>query len=158
MTHHAKLWAQLDTTFEQDTPITTQLLDLLQREREALEQRDYDTFQKIIGQKKQLISELELHSLVRQQLLNAAGFTDESNTLDTVDVQAPTVANAWRHLGEQWKRCQELNDINERIAQRTRLVVSQVLDLLRGQTNQPKLYTSKGNAQASGGGRTITSA
>lgn len=158
MTVNSTLWTQLEKTFKLDISTTTQLLDLLERERKALEERNYDEFQKIIGQKQQHLKQLELHSAVRQQLLQTAGFNDEASTLSAAEQQAPLVAKAWRQLAEEWTRCQKLNDINERIAKRTRLVVGQILDLLRGQNNQAKLYTNKGESHASSGGRTITSA
>ena len=152
------LWAQLDNTFQQDIPATDQLLALLQRERKALEQRDYEEFQQIINDKQPLLALLQSHAATRQQLLTAAGFDSESNTLNAVQQQAPLVAKAWHTLSAQWARCQELNEVNERIAKRTRLVVGQILDLMRGQQGQARLYTDKGNTSSGGGGRTITSA
>jgi flagella synthesis protein FlgN len=158
MSNNQRLWVELSAIFEQDIPTTSQLLDLLQQERSALETRNYDQFQHIIAQKQELVAQLESHSNNRQQLLLEAGFTDEPKTLSAADSQAPAVAKAWRQLGEQWRHCQELNEINERIAKRTRLVVGQVLDLLRGQNNSAKLYTSTGDAKNTSSGRTITSA
>lgn len=158
MAQHQRLWADINSTFEQDLPTTEALLDLLQRERKALETRHYDDYQQIISSKESLLAQLEQHASIRQQLLQQAGFNDESTTLSTADSQAPAVATAWRKLGKQWQCCQELNEINERIAQRTKLVVGQVLDLMRGQTGQTRLYTDKGNTSAAIGGRTITSA
>ncbi|ARN73068.1 flagella synthesis protein FlgN [Oceanicoccus sagamiensis] len=152
------LWTELEATFKHDIPATSKLLDLLQRERKALEERNYDEFQKIIGQKQQLLTILEFHANTRQQLLTAAGYTDEPSTLVAADQQAPLVAKAWRKLADEWRQCQELNEINERIAKRTRLVVGQILDLLRGSNSKNKLYTSKGDATAPSGGRAITSA
>lgn len=158
MDKHPMLWSKLDDTFQQDLPLTTELLELLNRERKAIEDRSYDTFQKIIGPKKDILRQLELHASLRQQLLAEAGFTSEANTLAAADVEAPIVASAWRKLSQEWVHCQELNEINERIAKRTRLVVGQILDLIRGQHSQTKLYTAKGDALSSTSGRTITSA
>lgn len=156
--HNAMLWTELHTVFNKDIPATAQLLTLLQNERKALETRNYEEFQDIIGKKQSLLTSLENHSQIRQQLLQNAGFKDEAATLKAADQHAPIVANAWRLLGEQWASCQELNEINERIASRTRLVVSQILDLLRGQNTKEKLYDGKGNTNNSSAGRSITSA
>jgi flagella synthesis protein FlgN len=158
MKDHSTLWAQLEKTFQQDIPTTSHLLSLLARERKALESRDYDEFQKIVSQKQQHLKQLELHSAVRQQLLQTAGFNDEASTLNAAEKQAPIVAKAWRELAEEWAQCQQLNEVNERIAKRTKLVVGQILDMLRGQNNQAKIYTNKGESGSSSGGRTITSA
>jgi flagella synthesis protein FlgN len=156
--NNAILWEQLRTVFDKDIPATTQLLTLLQNERKALETRNYDEFQDIIGKKQTLLAALESNTRIRQQLLQKAGFNDEATTLKAADQQAPSVAKAWRDLGTQWASCQELNEINERIASRTRLVVSQILDLLRGQNSREKLYDGKGNTNNSSAGRSITSA
>jgi flagella synthesis protein FlgN len=158
MTTANELWAQLEQTLLGDTPLTEQLLALLQQERSMLEQRQYDGYQQLINDKQQLLVQLEQHATERQQLLLVAGFEDEASALTTLDKQAPIIANAWRKLSEQWLQCKQLNEINERIAKRTRLVVGQMLDILRGQNNQTKLYTRQGDASHSGGGRSITSA
>ena len=158
MTTYNKLWQQLETTFQHDIPLTTELLDLLKRERTSLEERDYDTFQKVITQKKPLLNQLEIHALSRQKVLREAGFKDEKSSLAMVQQQAPEVAKAWAELADQWAECQKLNSINERIAQRTRLVVGQIMDLLRGKNNNIKVYTSKGDAKTSSNGRSITNA
>ena len=111
MSSNQSLWAELQNTFAQDIPATAELLDILQRERKALEQRDYDEFQKIIGGKQTLLSQLQSHAATRQQLLQQAGFNDESSTLIAAEKQAPLVASAWRDLAQQWTHCQELNAV-----------------------------------------------
>lgn len=152
------LWTALQSTFDKDLPVTTSLLDLLQRERKALEERDYDTFRDILADKQHCLSTLESHARSRQQSLQKAGLDDEKSTLALAEAQAPTVARTWRQLSEQWQQCQRLNEVNERIAKRTRLVVSQMLDLLRGNTGATRIYDSKGGTRSGGGGNTITSA
>ncbi len=152
------LWNNLETTLQQDLPVTSELLNLLERERKALEDRDYAEFEQILNPKKQLLLQLEQHATLRQQLLQQAGFTDESTTLAQVREQAPNVAKSWQELATLWSSCQQLNEINERIAKRTRMVVGQILDTIRGQNNQTRLYTSKGDAQTSAASRSITSA
>ncbi len=94
---NSNLWSEIEATFEHDIPATSKLLDLLQRERNALEQRNYDEFQKIIGQKQQMLTILEFHANTRQQLLATAGYHDEQAILEAADVQAPAIAKAWRH-------------------------------------------------------------
>lgn len=156
--NHQALWAKLQDTFEQDIPVTAQLLDVLETERKALETRNYEAFKQVLGSKQTLLATLEQHAETRQQLLQQAGFSDESSTLTAADAQAPVVAGAWRKLGEQWQKCQELNEINERIAKRTRLVVGQMLDMLRGTSGATKVYDSKGGTSTGPGGNTISNA
>jgi flagella synthesis protein FlgN len=152
------LWDQLQAIFNLDIPVTTLLINLLENERKALEKRNYNDFQTIIDSKQAPLEQLEKHASVRQQLLTQAGFKDEKTTLEAAEQYAPAVAKAWRKLGEQWAHCQQLNETNERITKRTRLVTGHILELLRGQNNQQKLYDDKGNAHNTGAGRSITSA
>lgn len=156
--NNSALGSNLAATLQQDLPVTSELLSLLERERKALEQRDYSEFEQILNPKKQLLLQLEQHATLRQQLLQQAGFTDESTTLTQARAQAPHVAESWQELSTLWSSCQQMNDVNERIAKRTRMVVGQILDAIRGQNNQPRLYTSKGDSQTSAASRSITSA
>lgn len=152
------LWTALQSTFDKDIPVTTTLLELLQRERKSLEERDYDTFRDVLSDKQACLTTLESHAQHRQQWLQKAGLRDEKGALDLAETEAPTVAVTWRQLSEQWQQCQQLNEVNERIAKRTRLVVGQMLDMLRGRTGATKVYDNKGGTHSSGGGNSITSA
>lgn len=152
------LWQNLDQSLQQDMAATQELALILKKERTALEERNYEAFQKFIAAKSPLIGQLEEHHKRRQALLTSAGIADESAALELAKREQAPVAKRWLELAEQWQECQRLNEINDRIAQRTRLVVGQILGLLRGQNGQAPLYTNQGSAAASAPGRTITSA
>lgn len=153
-----QLWSELQSTFQKDLPQTVQLHKLLIEERTALESRDYETFQALLKNKNTLIAGLKQHAGTRMHALQAAGLQDEKNTLIAAEKEAPSVAKAWRQLAKQWDECQHLNAVNERILQRTRLVVTQTLDLIRGNNGANRLYDGKGRSNNSALGRTITSA
>lgn len=153
-----QLWAELQSTFQKDLPLTVKLHQLLQQERSALESRQYDDFQALLKQKNQLLSTLKKSADHRSHAFQAAGLTDEESTLAAAEREAPIVARAWRQLAKQWDECQHLNAVNERIVQRTKMVVSQTLDLIRGANNQQKLYDTKGMPDNISTGRSITSA
>lgn len=152
------LWQDLDQSFQQDMAATQELALILKKERTALEERNYEAFQKYIAAKNPLITQLEEHHLRRQSILAAAGIADEQAALELAKREQADIAERWLQLAEQWQECQRLNDINDLIAQRTRLVVGQILGLLRGQSGQAPLYTDQGGTTASAPGRTITSA
>lgn len=152
------LWQNLDQSFQQDMAATRELALILKKERTALEERNYEAFQKFIAAKNPLITQLEEHHVRRQKMLAAAGIADENAALELVKREQAPVAERWLQLAAQWQECQRLNEINDRIAQRTRLVVGQILGLLRGQSGQTPLYTNQGSTTASAPGRTITSA
>ena len=152
------LWSELQGTFIADLKTTRLLQGALKKERATLEKRQYDQLDAIIALKAQLLEKLQQQIMVRQQLFQSAGFQQESEALEAAQQEAPSVAKAWQQIAEQWQICQELSVINEGIVQRTRQVVGQTLDLLRGQQGQQKLYSPSGEAQSSQPGRSITSA
>ena len=158
MTTSAQLWSELQSTFLKDLPATVQLNQILDQERSALESRDYDNFQSLLTTKKALINQLKQHADSRMHALQAAGFDDEATTLAAAEIAAPVIARSWQQLAQQWQQCQHLNAVNERILQRTQLVVSQTLDILRGANSSNRLYDTKGITNNSATGRTITSA
>lgn len=153
-----QMWAEIQSTFQKDLPITVKLQKLLNQERTALENREYDDFQLRIKAKNQLVNELKKHADARIHALQAAGLTNEEEALAAAELEAPIVARSWRQLAKQWEDCQHHNAVNERIVQRTKLVVSQTLDLIRGVTQQQKLYDTKGMPDNIATGRSITSA
>ena len=158
MTAQQGLWADLQSNLQKDFTLTHNLKEMLEKERKALEQRDYNHFNEHLAKKQSLLIELDQNSKFRQQLVNHLGFEDESAILQSAANHAPEVATLWQALSSEWKQCQELNEINDRISQRTRLVVSQMLDLLRGQEGNTRTYTAKGNTKNHNNGRSITSA
>lgn len=158
MTVNQPDWAQLNSTFEQDLKITKQLMDRLRDERLALETRHYERFQQLTGEKQTLLGLLESHMERRRQWFISAGLNDEKSALAAAKQQAPSIAKQWHALAQQWAQCQQLNEVNQQIANRTHAVVGKMLDVLRGQTRQQPLYTNKGDTEAGSSGRTISSA
>lgn len=147
-------WPRLAQQLSGDAEQTDALYQLLQNERDALAQRDYDRFQNLLENKRELLARLESGLRQRQNWLNQAGFPDEQAALEAAQTQAPEIAGQWRQLAEQWRECQTFNTGNEQIALRTRQVVGRMLDILRG-NNGPALYDARGHARLSGGGQTI---
>lgn len=151
-------WQSLEKQLSGDFTLTTQLHELLIKERESLEARDYDAFQHLIGQKARMVAALENGFKQRQEWLTGAGFSNESDALKMARSEAPAATKRWTELAEQWEQCQHQNTVNERIALRTKLVVGHMLDMLRGQNSRQRLYNASGSTTDSGGGSSITRA
>ena len=152
------LWPVMAKSLENALEATRQLKDVISREHEALENRQYSDFADISATKLTLITTIEQQSAQRSEWFRETGFADEQSALLAAQRRAPMVASQWQQLVTLWQECQHQNAVNERIAQRTKLVVGQLLDLLRGQNHRERLYDAKGNATPSSGGRPITSA
>jgi flagellar biosynthesis/type III secretory pathway chaperone len=151
-------WLEFDRFLQRDIELSQQLLDVLQEERQALETRKYQRFEELLGEKHELIANLQQNTVTRRGWLQQRGFSDETSALRAAQSAAQEVAEHWDNAAVLWKNCQTANQINEQICRRTQVVVETVLDALRGQHGQKATYNAQGLAQRSNAGRTITSA
>lgn len=158
MSRNAIHWPDLGRSLQHDSQLSQRLIELLEQERQALEQRRYEHFEQLLGAKQQLIQDIERGADARRQWLAAHGFADDRSALERVRQELPEVAARWQAAAELWRECQRANQINEQICQRTRVVVERVLDLLRGQPGQGATYDAKGVPRHQESGRTITNA
>lgn len=151
-------WQQLGIALEADNATSEVLETLLIKERQALEERDYDSFEKLLEEKDQLLKRLQINALNRTQFLHQSGFVNAAQLLEQAKAEAPIVADLWQKLEKQWLVCQELNRINEQIVKRTEIVVRRSLDILRGQSNNTKVYGANGVAKTLSYGNSLSSA
>ncbi len=153
---HPADWQAFEALLSADQPHTETLNQLLQAERESLQQRDYARFEQIIGEKHRLLDTLQEGARRRSDWLTAQGLDDAAG-LALATEEAPGVALHWRSLAAEWQCCQRENRVNEQVARRTRQVVGQVLDILRG-TNGERLYDAGGQARRVSSGQHISDA
>ena len=151
-------WSELDQSLQHDFSLGQQLRDVLEQERQTLENRQYEQFEQLLQGKQQLLAQLEQGGNARRQWLAKRGFADDASALRLVKLQAPAVAEQWQAAAEQWRDCQHANQVNEQICNRTRVVVERVLDILRGQPGQGSTYDAKGISKHMFNGRTISNA
>lgn len=157
-THSTPNWSLFDYALQQDITHSEQLLSILQQERQALESRDYNDLENLIDQKKNLVEQLENNAAQRKRWLSQHGMIDDFAALNTAKIQAPNVVTRWETAATVWRECQTANQVNEQICRRTRLVVENVLNILRGQNAAAPTYDAKGYSQHSQNGRTISNA
>lgn len=151
-------WSALQANLQRDLATSRQLLLVIGDERKALEARDYAAFEAAIAPKQTLLAQLENGFAERRQWLSQHRIAAESVALRLAETEAPAVAELWRETAASWRQCQTETQINEQISRRTRAVVQQVLDVLRGQHQQSAVYDAKGNSQHESRGRTISNA
>ena len=151
-------WQVLHDLITRDIELSEQCLQLLNEERSALDSRDYTRFQQILSEKQPLLALLEQHSRDRSQQLADLGLTSDADALQTLQQQAPETARQWQQLTTLWQQCQEQNQRNSKAVQRTRLVVDQLLGILRGQQTAAPTYDQQGTTHSGGSGRSIGSA
>ena len=131
----------------QDAAALSELKSLLDQERGMLEERKLQGMQELIAQKDQLLSNISFNAKQREQVLRAAGLTADLAGWENFLARDPNTAfliSEWKALSEQFIACQEANEINGRMINRSKQTLTHLLNLIRGQVAAPSLYTQKG--------------
>jgi len=146
--------ATLVHLIKQEEQNVQQLEQLLQQEKLALLQRQFQNLQQHLQQKRQLLAILEKNASQRQQLLQQIKLPATADGWRQLLWRADMSGQAtqrWEHLETLLRQCHGLNAVNEKLTHRTHMAASQMMDILRGAHNQPKLYTDTGARQRSDG-------
>jgi flagellar biosynthesis protein FlgN len=147
----------------------TQAIDLLETlntlliaERSALKERDTANIQSALNQKTDLLKQLELNATARSQLLARAGFNGDElgmeNYLESLPVTAAPLKQQWLTLKEKLQTCKDANQVNGTIVHRSKTQVETLLNILRGQSGQQKIYNDMGKSSSVGGGHSLAKA
>ena len=142
--------ATLVHLIKQEESNVQQLEQLLLLEKTALQERQFQNLQQHLQQKRQLLATLEKNASHRQQVLQQMKFPATANGWRQLLRDADTSGHAmqrWEQLEILLRRCHGLNAVNEKLTHRTHMAASQIMDILRGANNQPKLYTDTGARQ-----------
>lgn len=129
---------------------TDDLLTLLNRELELLKSRENQQQQHmLIEEKHQLAEQLEASAQQRKQWLAQYVPQSENSPKEQwreflVQLGGPELIKLWDALKEKMQRCQAQNEINGRLIHRGQQSLKQLIGLLKGQVETPKLYNTKG--------------
>lgn len=151
--------ALIKNLIDSDIHNANELLQLLNKEKSALETRDSDLLKAILPEKKQVLSNLDKNAQTRSSILKQLGKPDSADNWKTL-IESIKLTTSWKDLEQCLKQCQELNQVNERVISRSQQTVGRLLEIFRGQLGQPSVYNEKGNTRGRGLGlsRTITTA
>lgn len=131
----------------QDSAAINQLKKLLLLERQLLEQRQPQGLQEIVTQKDQLLETLTFNAKQRAQLLRAANLETTLAGWEALLLRescSSSLINSWQTLTADFIECQQANEINGRMINRSKQTLTHLLNLIRGQVAMPSLYTQKG--------------
>lgn len=137
------------------------LAALLGDETEALNGRDIDAVETLVGRKQTLMQEFEALEARRHALLERAGFGGAQPDIEACIAWCDgsgRLARGWRALLERIRDCQHRNRCNGAVLESSRRHAQQALALLRGQNPQPGLYTPHGASAADTLGRSLAKA
>jgi len=146
---------QLAQTITDDIPRCESLVELLNSEREALKDKDIEQLETILKNKDLFLSQLESSARLRAQLVSTMSVNaSPEETVEALikNTHSDTLRSNWKKLKGLLKTCHEQNEINGKIMSRNKKTYGKLLEILRGQSQAPNLYTQKGAASARSSG------
>ena len=118
---------------------STELLQCLIKEHDALSLNQLDKLIDLSDQKQQLVNRLEQLDQQRQATCGQTEFISYLNQLDS------KLASYWRTVSQSIKKCQQQNEINGRILNRRNSLVRETLEIFTGRKlNSGNTYDAKG--------------
>lgn len=135
-------------SFATDIDTASQLLELLEREFDALRERDLPRLQGLLEEKQPLLLALQQHADERAQCLLAAGVSADAAGLNQLADKSPLgeqLIGTSQTLAQHLQLLQDANLRNGRLIHTNQHAVRSALNVLRGQET-PSLYDSRGGA------------
>jgi flagella synthesis protein FlgN len=130
----------------QDIAACQALISLMQAEREALQGRDADSLGAIIEQKASHLQRLEHSAAERTLWAQHAQASDPESAWRQMleDLRQPELSQQWGELKALMVQCREQNETNGKLLARSQHTFGRLLNIMRGQSEAPSLYTAKG--------------
>lgn len=130
----------------QDTAACQALLQLMQAEREALQKRDADTLGNVIEQKAHYLQQLERSAKTRTTWAQQVQAADPDSAWHQLlhNLRQPELQQQWNALKELMVECRQQNETNGKLLARSQHTFGRLLNIMRGQSEAPSLYTAKG--------------
>ncbi|WP_426417618.1 flagella synthesis protein FlgN [Aestuariirhabdus sp. LZHN29] len=148
----------------QDSKTVTTLHDILLKERTALEKRDAEALESLLGEKQTYIDQLNANAQRRSELLTELGFEHNRKGMSQYIATLPIedqeeLSTRWQELESTLEKCKELNLVNAKVLQHTRAAVDRLLTIYRGSAvKSVSLYGEDGAATRGNEHRSITKA
>ncbi len=147
--------------FNQDIGTASQLLELIDAEFQALTDRDLSQLETILGNKQPLLAVLGQHGGERNKLLTSLKLSPDQSGLNALAEQSPIGSELLARgaeLNALLEQCQSGNTRNGRLIRVNQTAVGGMLGILRGNSDTPGLYDSRGGAARIGQQRPLSQA
>lgn len=127
------------------------LLKLLDQEEDALKTRDAEALASIIEEKNPPLQHLEKSAQQRAMWANTPNLEEQGTAWKTLlqELANEDLKKDWDTLKALTKQCQQKNEVNGKVLTRQKQVYGRLMELMRGQTKAPNLYTASGAASSS---------
>lgn len=153
----------LSSSMAQAIELLESLNVLLMAERTSLKDRDSLNIKNLLSQKTELLQQLDHNASARTQLLLDSGV--EANDqgimsyLESLPINtATTLRDQWQTLKEDLHSCKTANQINGTILHRSKTQTETLLNILRGQSGDQKIYTNAGRSTIISSGNSLAKA
>src|SRR5690606_22080863 len=148
----ASLIDSLIPLLEQDATQLTSLEQILKEERAALESRDNSALQAAVERKAQTVQAVQNNAQTKSRLFAQHGLPVSPQHIKAAltRLKRDYVLQRWEQIQAQLEYCQSLNEINGRSVSRSRQSGGRLMDNLRGQDQQQKLYSQNGRDNSLG--------
>lgn len=138
------------------------LQSILQAEAEALVGRDLDALEQLVGEKHQLMQRFEQLDSDKQRLLQSHGHSGDQAGIEACIAwcdETGQLLRGWKALMERVRNCQQQNRVNGVSLDASRRHAQHALNILRGQSPLPDLYSPAGmSSQPGAAGRSLAKA
>lgn len=152
---------QLIQLFTEDIGHAQQLLELIDRESQALNARELSQLESLLDQKTPLLALLNQHAESRQRLLAEQALSADRQGLINLGQQHPehsdSLLECADRLAELIAACQDGNNRNGQLIRINQGSVQKVLGILQG-NETPSLYTNKGSSSKVSTGKPFSQA
>lgn len=137
---------------EHETTAVVHLIDILEREHHALQNREIEPLSQCITEKTRVVAQLQDLGRQRDQAVKNAGFTQNTaglvRYLRQLDPQGGLrLIKRGHHLTRLAAECRKRNTINGTIINAARARTEHALAILRGQQDHPPIYDPRGERQ-----------
>ena len=144
--------AQLQQQLQKELELTQALQQCLNKERQALEQKDTDALVDNATQKGQLVQQLEAAARQREALLSQSGFQANRDGMQQLLANSnnPQLDDTWQKLSTAAEQCREENRQLGMLIQREQGNVRQAQHILqRGTSADNHSYNASGQSSSS---------
>lgn len=137
---------------DQDLTSSLALLHTLEKEQEALQERDHEQLRELLEEKTALLNTLDAGSVQRAEILRELQQPNDQYAWESlIDAMGDhDLKDHWTSLKDTIADCQQLNEVNGKIIARSQQSVQSLMQILRGDNGQQNLYTSSGTTNNSG--------
>lgn len=138
---------EVQKQISKDIAACQSLLALLDQEQAALKSRDPEALAGVIESKLPPLAQLETSARQRAQWLKDADPKEMSKKWRALlnDLAQDKIKRDWEKLKQLTRECQQKNETNGKILSRHQQIYGRLLEVMRGQTRAPDLYTATGS-------------